>query len=114
MLFISNITMFRVDIDETASVFDLYYEGVVTVRFSSEAVSAIPVHTTGIWRFLTRNGTFSLTWNEKEFLFECGKYGDGLGGMLLVTIPMTSELMSSFQEAVQKYNLAIQAYRDDM
>lgn len=46
------------------------------------------------------NGIFLLEWSPKIVTLACGKYEDGRGGTITVSIPSTPTLMESFLAAL--------------
>ncbi len=53
------------------------------------------------------NGDFSLDWNESQIDFCCGKYGNGCGGGLLVSVPATQETLTSLKVALREWKNAV-------
>lgn len=93
------------DGEEVSCDFQLHYaDDSVTLELSPEKHSPIVITDRGSFDSCPGNGDFTFSWNRDHFSFTVGKYGDGNGGTLIVTVKNTPELHRTFVTALEQWN----------
>lgn len=59
------------------------------------------------------NGEFYFHHTDEDITFCCGKYGDGLGGTLNITVKMTSEIKESLDKAISEWRKYLENRNED-
>ena len=72
--------------------------------FTPEKPAHIALAATGTFHSPTGNGYVTCEWTADKIHFGIGKYGDGHGGSLNITVIKTPELQASFEAAIAKWN----------
>ena len=85
---------------------ELKYQG-ITFCFSPEwpeHINNIDIDAdAGCFDTTPSNGEFHLDWSQKFITMTSGRYGDGCGGCLEITVPSTPELLQSLHSALQTW-----------
>lgn len=91
--------------DEFISITIDYISSGVKLRFSPENLYEIPssFKETDEVEWTTTNGVFLMSWNPDSITFHVGKYGDGQGGDLEVTVPNSDMTMRSFRDVIDEW-----------
>ena len=99
--------MFRLEVEKGDDVLVMtlkFTSPTVTVSYYAEAPELLNIAETGSFNGSPSNGESYFEWDKHHIKFMVGKYGDGLGGDLTVTIDNTPEIMSSLERCLENWN----------